>query len=311
MNKVLVTGGTGMVASALKNYLPEATYMSSEEYNLTHPISTYLMVEYHKPETIIHLAARVGGVRANMNYVGDFYSENIAINNNILAAAKKYNVKKVVSLLSTCVYPDKVNYPLTEEQIHNGPPHSSNFGYAYAKRMLDVQSRAYRKQYGCNFITAVPNNLFGENDNFDLEDSHVIPAMIRKIYEARQNDKDVVLWGDGSPLREFTYSQDLAKILLFLLEKYDGDHPINIGNTFEISIKEVAVLLAEILEFKGNILWDTTKPSGQHRKPSSNKKLIDLGWKNQNYTSLKSALKKTCKWFIINYPQVRGMREQK
>lgn len=143
-------------------------------------------------------------------------------------------------MLSTCIYPDDVEYPLSEDKIHAGPPHSSNYGYAYAKRMLEVQSRTYRHQYGCNFITAIPNNLFGECDNYHLEDSHVIPAIIHKMYLANKNNTDVELWGDGSPLREFTYSYDLASILLFLLENYNDEGPINVGNTIEISIKSAA-----------------------------------------------------------------------
>ena len=201
-----------------------------------------------------------------------------------------------------------MRYPLTEEQIHNGQPHISNFGYAYAKRMLDVQSRAYRKQYGSKFITVIPNNLFGENDNFDLEDSHVIPALIRKIHKAKIENKDRVdLWGTGKPLREFTYSKDVAKILLLMLEKYNGVEPRNIGNTNEYSIKDVADKISKILEYKGDITWNLFMPSGQQRKPSSNKKLLSLGWKKNDYTDFDEALKNTCEWYIINYPRVRGI----
>jgi GDP-L-fucose synthase len=174
--------------------------------------------------------------------------------------------------------------------------------------MVDVMSRAYRQQYGCNFITAIPNNLYGENDNFDLENGHVIPTLIRKIWEAKITDQpSVECWGDGSPLREFTYSEDIAYILLFLIEHYDGEHPINIGNTGEYSIKEVVNLLCEYLEYDGKIIWNPAMPSGQYRKPSSNAKLLELGWKEENYTPLKKGLKKTCEWFIMNYPNVRGM----
>jgi GDP-L-fucose synthase len=174
--------------------------------------------------------------------------------------------------------------------------------------MVDVMSRAYRQQYGCNFITAIPNNLYGENDNFDLENSHVIPAIIRKVWEAKINKKpSVFCWGDGSPLREFTYSEDIARILLFLMEKYDEPEPINIGNTDEYSIKEVVEIICNILEYNGHIEWQTNKPSGQHRKPSSNQKLLNLGWKKEDYTPLKEGLKKTCEWFIMNYPNVRGI----
>ena len=192
--------------------------------------------------------------------------------------------------------------------MHLGPPHDSNYGYAYAKRMVDVMTREYRQQYGCNFITAVPNNLYGENDNFDLENSHVIPALIRKVWEAKVNNiNHVECWGDGSSLREFTYSEDIAKILIFLLENYDSPEPINIGNTDEYSIKEVMEIICKLFEYDGDVIWQTDKPSGQHRKPSSNKKLLDLGWKKEDYTSLEKCLKKTWEWFKITYPNVRGV----
>ena len=299
-----------MVGSAFKEIETEheLIFVGSKEGDLRDPHATrFMMIEY-RPAAVIHLAAKVGGIKANMDYLGDFYKDNILINTNVLEASRLYNVKKVISLLSTCIYPDKVSYPLTEDQIHNGPPHKSNYAYAYAKRMLDVQSRAYREQYGCNFITAVPNNLFGENDNFDLENSHVIPAMIRKMYEAKLKNESVTLWGDGSPLREFTYSKDLAEILLFLLEHYDEPQPINVGNTQEVSIKEVAQMIAEILEFRGEIIWDTTKPKGQLRKPSDNSKLLELGWREEEYMNFRKALTETCKWVILNYPNIRGIK---
>ena len=265
------------------------------------------MFKLYEPKFVVHLAAKVGGVKANYDNLGTFYLENVRINTNVLEAARKYETQKVVSLLSTCVYPEDSTYPLTEDQIHNGEPHYTNFAYAYAKRMLDVQSRAYREQYGCNFITAIPNNLFGENDYFHLEDSHVIPAVIRKIHEAQQNHTPAIFWGDGAPMREFTYSGDVAKILLFLLEKYDGKHPINIGNTEETSIKEVVLCVSEIMNFSGELVWDRTKLQGQHRKPSSNKKLINLGSKEEFYSPFKENLKKTCEWFKVNYPNIRGV----
>jgi GDP-L-fucose synthase len=311
--KILVTGGSGMVGYALRwgyvhgNSIPNAIFVSSDDYDLRNWNQVEKMFEYYQPEYVIHLAAKVGGIKANMNNLGAFYRDNILINTNILEAARLYKIQKIVSLLSTCIYPQEVTYPLTEEQIHDGPPHPSNYAYAYAKRMLDVQSRAYREQYGCNFITAVSNNLFGENDNFDLEDSHVIPAMIRKMYNAKLEKKDVILWGDGSPLREFTYSGDMAEILLFLMENYDSNLPINIGNTKEVQIKEAAEIIAELLNYEGKIIWDTSKPKGQYRKPSLNKKFIDLGWKEEYYTDLRLGLDKTIKWFLRNYPNLRGV----
>ena len=303
---IVVTGGSGMVGSAMKTVLPHAHYPNREELASLVASPDSLT----KEDCIIHLAARVGGVKANIDFVGDFYFENHHLNQSVLRAAKDASVLKTISLLSTCVYPDSpyIDYPLTEEQLHRGPPHHSNFGYAYAKRMVDVMSRAYRQQYGCNFITAIPNNLYGENDNYDLANSHVIPALTRKIWEAKINRKSSVeCWGDGSPLREFTYSQDIARILIFLLKNYDGADPINIGNTVEYSIKDVVRILCEVLEYDGKIVWNTEKPGGQHRKPSSNLKLLDLGWKKENYTPLKAGLIKTCKWFKMNYPHIRGV----
>ena len=308
--KILITGGSGMVGKVFSSIETEHEFVlvGSRNYDLESWPDAQHMVETHAPDAIIHLAAKVGGVKSNMDYKGDFYKENMLINTHVLEAARLHGVNKVLSLLSTCVYPDKVIYPLTEDQIHNGAPHGSNYAYAYAKRMLDVQSRAYREQYGCNFITAVPNNLFGENDNFDLENSHVIPAIIRKMYEAKLNNEDVVLWGDGSPLREFTYSRDLAGILLFILEHYNESDPINVGNTQETSIKQAAETIADIVGFDGDIIWDTTKPMGQHRKPSNNSKLLELGWREENYTDFEKALTDTCEWVILNYPNIRGVR---
>lgn len=306
--RILVTGGTGMVGSALREVLPEAIYLSSKDGDLRDQKITNDIFEKLQPEIVIHLAGKVGGVKANLTYLGDFFYDNIMINTNVLEACKKFKVKKVLSMLSTCVYPDDTTYPLMEEQIHNGMPHHTNYAYACAKRMLDIQSRAYRDQYGSNFITVIPNNLFGINDNFDLDNSHVLPAIIRKIYEGKRFNKDVVLWGDGTPLREFTYSCDMAKIILFLMKEYDDREPINVGNTKEYSIKEVAEIIASIYNYKEPIIWDTLKPPGQFRKPSSNEKLLELGWSSDNYTDIHISLKKVCDWFAKEYKHTRGVK---
>ncbi len=297
-----------MVGAAFESLESEHTFIrvGSADYNLMLGSEADRMLAENNPDAIIHLAAKVGGVKANMDYLGDFFYENVLINTHVLESAHQHGVSKVVSLLSTCVYPNQVNYPLTPDQVHNGPPHNSNYAYAHAKRMLDVQSRAYRDQYGCNFITAIPNNLFGENDNFDLDNSHVLPAMIRKMYEATLYNRDVVLWGDGTPLREFTYSADLARALLLLVEGYNDPKPINVGNTVEISIKEVASRIAKEVGFKGEIVWRSEMPSGQYRKPSDNSQFREMF--NMEYTDFNEALTKTCEWFIMNYPKVRGVK---
>lgn len=306
-SKILVTGGSGMVGTALKKILPEAIYLASQDGDLKNKSDVAHIFKEYKPQMVFHLAGKVGGVKANMDHLGDFFYDNILMNTNVLDACRQHNVKKVLSLLSTCVYPDDAKYPLSEEQIHNGIPHHTNFAYAHAKRMLDVQSRAYRIQHGCNFVTAIPNNIFGLHDNFDLENSHVIPAIIRKVYEAKQQNKNVVLWGDGNALREFTDTDDLVKILLFVMESYNDPASINIGNTNEISIKDTVNIIADILGFKGKVVWDTSKPKGQYRKPMDNSKLIKLGWDVENFNDFTTSLEKTCKWFEDNYPNVRGI----
>jgi|TARA_R110002060_G_scaffold68228_6_gene76944 GDP-L-fucose synthase len=307
--RVLVTGGTGMVGSSFaeEKSSHELILVGSKQYDLRSWHDTQLMMMNIIPDVVIHLAARVGGVKGNTDFVADFFSENINMNTNVLQASKEFGVKKVVSLLSTCVYPDKVNYPLTEDQVHNGPPHLSNFGYAYSKRMLDVQSKALRQQYGCNFICAIPNNLYGPHDNFDLENGHVIPAIIRKIWEAKQTGVAPIFWSDGSALREFTYAPDLSRILLHLLNEYNDPEPVNIGIAEERSIASVVDLVCKNLEYNGLVSWDESKPAGQYRKPSSNGKLISTGWDPSSYTAFEIGLKKTCDWFIENYPNVRGM----
>lgn len=312
MVELLVTGGTGMVGKAIQKLLPkdfDAVFVGSSDYDLTNPIKAKEMIRDHEPKRIIHLAAKVGGVKANSEKLADFFNENILINTNVLMAANQYDVQNVVSLLSTCVYPDEkwVTYPLTENQLHRGPPHSSNYGYAYAKRMVEVQSRALRHQYGRNYTTAIPNNIYGPYDNFDLEQGHVVPAVIRKIHEAKKNNSVAKFWGDGSPLREFTFSEDIAAVLLKMVgypsgEIYQSEIPCNIGVNKEVTIKELVETVAEAMEFTGPIEWDTTKPAGQFRKPSNANRI------SHEYKSLKEGLEITCKWFEKSYPNVRGLK---
>lgn len=308
--KIVITGGSGMVGSAFKRIesTHELVLIDRTAADLLVKNQFKLILKKEKPDAVIHLAARVGGVKSNTDFVADFYSQNMRINCNVLDECHEAGVQNVVSLLSTCIYPDDAIYPLTEDQMHNGPPHQSNFGYAYAKRMLDVHSRSLRQQYNRNYICAIPNNLYGENDFYDLENSHVIPAITRKIWEAKIDNNDVTLWGSGNCLREFTYTEDIARALIFLLENYSGATPVNIGNIVEHSILDIAEKLKNILGFKNQIIWDKTKPEGQYRKPSCNKKFLRLGWSNDQYTDIDVGLKQVCEWFISNYPNgVRGI----
>jgi len=307
--RILVTGGSGMVGSAFKSVDTdhELILVGSKDYNLKNETHVRKMIKTTRPDSIIHLAAKVGGIKGNMSYMSDFFYDNIKINTNVLNESRKFGIKKVLSLLSTCVYPGNPSYPLTEDQIHNGEPHESNFGYAYAKRMLEVQSRAIRKQYGLKYITAIPNNIYGENDNFDLENGHVLPAIIRKVYEAKLTGSSPVFWGSGRPLREFTYSYDIATALINLAENYEDVSPVNIGKTGEISILSVVEKICNILEFEGKVTWDIEKPEGQYRKPSDNNLFLNI-YPNFKYTDINEGLQKTCNWFLNHYPNIRGAK---
>lgn len=306
----IITGGTGLLGNAFKEMLPDALYPTSKELDLKNQVQTENYLANSNVQIFIHLAAKVGGVKANTNYVSDFYQINSEINNSVISSCIAKKVIKLVCCLSTCIYPDEkyITYPLTEEQLHLGPPHESNFGYAYAKRMVDVQIRATRQQYGLNYISVIPNNLYGEHDNFDYDNSHVIPALIRKIWEAKINNKPhFEAWGDGEVYREFTYAKDAARAIIFCLENYNEESPINIGNTEEYLLKDVIMMIKKQLNYSGEIVFNTSKPKGQVRKPSCNQKLLDLGWKKEWYTPLEKGLKYTCEWFINNYPNVRGV----
>lgn len=304
----LVTGSAGLLGSEIMRLSPGSIGLTSKDCDLTESDHAIHTLEEGIVDTVIHCAARVGGVKANTDYVADFFDDNVKMNMNVLNACKERRLK-LVSVLSTCIYPDAayVKYPLTEDQLHLGPPHPSNFGYAYAKRMLEVQSRAYRQQYGCNFISVIPNNLYGLNDNYSLDSGHVIPALIRKFHEAKIEERDeVVVWGTGRPIREFTFARDAARIILWLADNYSGDEPVNIGNPDCVSIESLAKMVGEEIGYKGRLRFDTSKPDGQYEKPSSNEKLRSLGW-NGSYTPLREGLRETIEWYNVHYPNVRGI----
>jgi len=318
MNRILVTGSRGLVGTSfmIEAAIPTPSIFNNltqarhEQYDLTDPVDTCTMFREAMPDIVIHLAGKVGGVKANTSKMADFFTENILINTNVLRTAQKFGVKKLISLMSTCIFPDNVRcgWPIVESDLHNGAPHDSNYGYAYAKRMLDIQSRAYRQQYGCNFVTLIPNNIYGAWDNFHLEDSHVIPALIRKIYEAKIADRDVTLWGDGKAFRQFSYAPDIAQVILWAIDNYHDASPLNIGNSREYTIRRVADMIANKLGFEGRILWDTSQPSGQDRKTTSFDKLAQTGC-SVKWTSLEKGLDNVCWWFQKEYPDIRGINK--
>ncbi|KAJ7337431.1 hypothetical protein DFH08DRAFT_915828 [Mycena albidolilacea] len=317
---VLVTGGTGLVGKAIQHIietepvgskygkLPNETWIfaSSSEGDLRNPEQTNKLYEKYKPTHVIHLAALVGGLFRNMKYKLTFLRDNILINDNVLHASYTHKTTKLISCLSTCVFPDKVEYPLDENKIHSGPPHESNFGYAHAKRMVDVQNHAYKEEFGCNFTSAIPTNIFGPHDNYDLEDAHVIPALVHKCYLAKQNGTPFIVAGTGKPLRQFIFSHDLAKLFIWMLRDYDDVEPIilSVGEDEEVSIKEVTDAIVKAVGFEGHYSFDTTKADGQFRKPASNKKLLDrIG--GFQFTPFEQALDISVKWFIENYDTAR------
>jgi GDP-L-fucose synthase len=299
MKKLLVTGGNGLVGSSITSDVK-----IGKEYDLRNIEETNKMFEYHKPTHVIHCAGKVGGLSANMNYKGDFFYDNIMINTNVIESARKNNVKKLVSFLSTCVFPDNIEYPITEKKIHLGEPHFSNYPYAYAKRMADIQIRAYREQYGLEYVSVIPTNIYGPNDNFSLDTGHVIPMLIHKMYNAQRDNTDFVVWGSGKPLREFIYSKDIAKLSEWAVNNYNDPEPIIFSNSEEISIENLVDLLVKEFNFKGKVVFDKSKPDGQFRKPSDNSKLKSY-LPNFEFTSIEQGLKETINWFIENYENTR------
>jgi len=297
--KLLVTGGKGLVGSAI-----DADIKLGREFDLTSPGETLKAFRGHKPTHIIHCAGKVGGLGGNMKYKGEYLYDNIMINTNVIESARLAGVTNLVSFLSTCVFPDKVKYPLTEDQIHNGFPHNSNYPYAYAKRLADIQIRAYREQYGLKYTSVIPTNIYGPNDNFSLEHGHVIPMLLHKMYLAIQNKTDFKVWGTGKPLREFIYSKDVAELAKWAVKNYDEEEAIIFTTSEEISIKDLVGLIAEEFNYKGNIIFETDKPDGQFRKPSSNEKLKRY-LPDFKYTPIEQGIKETVKWFIENYDNAR------
>jgi GDP-L-fucose synthase len=299
MKKLLVTGGNGLVGSSITSDVK-----IGKEYDLRNIEETNKMFEYHKPTHVIHCAGKVGGLSANMNYKGEFFYDNIMINTNVIESARKHNVKKLVSFLSTCVFPDNIEYPITEKKIHLGAPHFSNYPYAYAKRMADIQIRAYREQYGLEYVSVIPTNIYGPNDNFSLDTGHVIPMLLHKMYNAQRDNTDFVVWGSGKPLREFIYSKDIAKLSEWAVNNYNDPEPIIFSNSEEISIENLVDLLVKEFNFKGKVVFDKSKPDGQFRKPSDNSKLKSY-LPNFEFTSIEQGLKETINWFIENYENTR------
>lgn len=310
MGRLLITGQSGLVGSQFKGDLIS---LNSRVCDLRDSkavdslFSFYTNKEIQKEyavDKVIHTAAKVGGVGANMNFKGEFFYDNIMMNTNVIEACRKYGVEKLVVFLSTCVFPDNVEYPLTEKKIHLGPPHFSNDAYAYSKRMADIQIRAYREQYGLNYTSVIPTNIYGHNDNFNIENGHVIPSLIHKCFLARENKTDLTIWGSGKPLREFIYAKDVAELTKWVLDNYDEPEPIILSTSDEISIRDVVDIIVKYMNFKGKVIFDSSKPDGQFRKPSDNSK-IKKYLPNYEFIPFHIGMKETIEWFENNYPNIK------
>lgn len=303
---ILVTGSGGLIGHAIQRVggHEDIFFADRSHADLTRAHEVEDLFSRVRPTRVVHLAARVGGIGGNINAAGQFFYENSLINTNVLEVARRNEVKKLVSLMSTCIFPNDATYPLTPEQLHLGEPHPSNFGYAYAKRMLDVQNRAYHAQWGLQYFSAIPTNVYGPFDNFSLDEGHVVGSLIHKAFRSKASGMPLQVWGSGRPLREFVYADDVAQILLSLIKDYTGVSPVIITNAQETSIRTLVEVIVQSFGFTGEIEFDSTKPDGQLRKPSSRSGLNSMLPKF-SFTELEIGIRKTVKWFEQNYPRVR------
>ena len=303
-SKIYVAGHKGLVGSALVRLLEKKGYnnlvlRTRKELDLLDQKAVAKFFEQEKPEYVFLAAAKVGGIIANQTYPADFAYSNLQIQNNIIHNAHLSKVKKLLFLGSSCIYPRECPQPIKEEYLLSGPLEPSNIAYAISKIAGIIECQSYNKQYGTNFISVMPTNLYGQNDNFDLQTSHVLPAMIRKFNDAKKNGaKEVVLWGSGKVKREFLYVDDLADACIFLMNKYDHSEIVNIGTGKDVSIKELAELVKNVVDFKGKIVWDKTRPDGTPRKWLNVKKINNLGWSYK--VPLEKGLKTTYAWYKNN-----------
>jgi GDP-L-fucose synthase len=311
-DKIFVAGHCGMVGSALIRRLEMEGFVnllvrdrSKLDLRDESPVAKFFAEE--KPDVVILAAAKVGGIKANSDFPVEFLLENLRIQNNVIRSAYENGARKLLFLGSSCIYPKLAPQPISETALLSGPLEPTNEAYAIAKISGIKLCQAYAREYGANFISAMPTNLYGPNDNFDLETSHVLAALLRKAHEAKtRKDRNLIVWGSGKPRREFLHVEDLASACVLLLEKYDSTEIINIGCGEDISIRELAKLVCDVVGFDGDLIWDATKPDGTPRKLLDITKLHALGWNPS--IPLRDGIAQTYGWFLANHEKKRGRR---
>lgn len=303
-SKIFIAGHKGLVGSALERKLLSFGYTNlilspKEKLDLRNQLEVKHFFETNRPEYVFLSAAKVGGIGYNKNFPADFIRDNLLIQTNVIDSAYKYGCKKLLFLGSACIYPKLAPIPIKEEYLMTGLLEETNISYSLAKISGYMMCKKYTEQYGMSTISVMPNNLYGINDNFNIEKCHVIPSFINKFISAKENNlEEVVCFGDGSPTREFLFSDDLADALIFLMNTYDDPNIINIGPHREVSIKELSELVSKLVGYTGKIIWDTSKPNGTPRRALDTSKMDALGWKSK--TSLEDGLKITIDWFMEN-----------
>jgi GDP-L-fucose synthase len=306
-SKILVTGGTGLLGYALKQLCPQAIFVGSRDYDLTDACEARRLFETIRPDAVIHLAAKVGGVSQNAKCNADFFTINAQINANVLSAVAKYGVSRIISLLSTCAFP-ATDQTLTDEDLHKSLPFDGHLGYGFSKRMLDIHSRLLYQQYKIQASTFAPVTLYGPHDNWNPEEGHVLGALIYKCFQAKQNGSALEVWGTGKAIRQFIFSLDVARILLRSLEQYSGPETVLITPDEGISIQNLAQAIAKAMDFKGPIIFDTKKPEGQSVRRLVSKKFSEY-FPDFHFTSLEDGLQQTVAWYEENEAQL-SMRER-
>lgn len=298
--EILVTGGGGLLGHALRQICPQATYLTSRHYDLRDPCEVGRLFDEHEPRRILHLAARVGGIKVNAEKNADLFADNVKINTNVLSEAHRRGVSRLVSVLSSCAFPVLAERPASEEDLHLGLPYVGNLGYGYAKRMLDLQTKLLWEQHRSQFSTLTPVTLFGPHDNWDLEEAHVLAALIHKCLFAKQQDRPLEVWGSGDAVRQFVFVQDVARLLLWELDHFVAPTTVIVAADTGLTIRALAHRIAEAMDFRGPMVFDTSKPEGQRVRVMKSAQFATR-FPDFVFTSFEEGLKITVQWFEQHY----------